>query len=411
MNNLGPSTNSIAAAPTAYEDIVPYYAELCALSELRKKPGFGVPLSSGMGGHLLLYLNGVRVDRSSDYPVLEVMPTGPKAGRHGAAISANSHYRNANWVAIEDRDFIFRGALGPGEALTRDGYERTQASARARGLLDGIAFHEHFFRDKPAGMSVEAFKYEISVATDYGSTFGRNCYRARVPLDAPRMARLVAYLNELNEPYRTGQRIYHWRIFNDNCVHMAHNALAEAGFWAPWPTGQLALLAAFRFPVPKNAMVDLALRANDLPIEDAEALFANTEARRRLIETGSLPTVPGALTSEVAAVAVNEIYDVRKLRLIFYDNPFWGPYRGWFKRILSESRYTDIDANLRHFAERYAAAARNVPEAASWATGERARFRDAYVQHISTKVAQVAEWQARRELGLDEARPPVRSVA
>jgi hypothetical protein len=412
MSNLGPSTSSIAAAPPAYEDIVPYYAELCALSELRKKPGFGVPLSSGMGGHLLLYLNGVRVDRSSGYPVLEVMPKGREAGHHGAAISANSHYRNANWVAIEDRDFIFRGALAPGEALTREGYERTQASARARGLLDGIAFHEHFFRDKPAGMSVEAFKYEISVATDYGSTFGRNCYRARVPLDAARMGRMVAYLNELNEPYRTGRRIYHWRIFNDNCVHMAHNALAAAGVWAPWPTGQLALLAAFRFPVPKNAMVDLALRANDLPIDDAEALFANTEARHRLIETGSLPTGAGALTSEVPAVARNEIYDVRRLRLIFYDNPFWGSYRGWFRRILSEARYTDLDANLRHFAHRYQVAGRDMLRTAGWVSGERAQFRDAYARHIAAEATKVAAWQASLDVGrFDRRASPARSVA
>jgi hypothetical protein len=393
MDKLGLSTKSTAAAPPAYEDIVPYYAELCALSELRKKPGFGVPLSSGMGGHLLLYLNGVRVDRSSGYPVLEVCPPGVEAGRHGAAISANSHYRNANWVAVEDRDFIFRGALAPGEALTREAYARTQAIARARGLLDGIEFHEHFFRDKPPGMSVEEFKYEISVATDYGSQFGRDCYRARVPLDAARMQRVVDFLNALNEPYRAGRRIYRWRLFNDNCVHMAHNALAAAGFWAPWPTGQSAVFAAFRFPVPKNTLVDLALRANDLPIEDAEAVFANAEARRALMESGRLPTGPAALTSVAPAIPANDVYDVRKLRLIFYDNPFWGPYRGWFRRILSEPRYTDLHANLRHFAGRYQAAARRLPRQTG-VDRDRAQFRDRYEHHIAAEAAKIAHWQA-----------------
>jgi len=394
LSKLSSSTDRIAASPFAYEDIVPYYAELCALSELRKKPGFGVPLSSGMGGHLLLYLNGVRVDRSGGYPVLEVVAPGADPGRHGAAISANSHYRNANWVATEDRDFIFRGALAPGEALTRETYERTQASARSRGLLDGIAFHEHFFRDKPPGMTVEEFKYEISVATDYGLTFGRNCFRARLPLDSQRMERVVAYLNELNEPYRAGRRIYRWSIFNDNCVHIAHNSLAAAGFWAPWPTGQLAVLAAFNFPVPKNAMVDLALRANDLPIEDAEALFANRDVRRRLIETGRLPTGPAALTSAAPAIVANDIYEVRKLRLIFYDNPFWGSYRGWFKRILSEPRYTQLAANLRHFTQRYERAVQHLARTAGWAGGERARFHDAYARHIAAEAATLAGWRA-----------------
>jgi hypothetical protein len=411
MDKLGPSTKRSAAAPPAYDDIVPYYAELCALSELRKKPGFGVPLRSGMGGHLLLYLNGVRVNRDSGYPVLEVTPPGPSAGRHGAAVSANSHYRNANWVAVEDRDFVFRGALAPGEALTRDAYARTQASARARGLLDGIEFHQHFFQDKPPGMSIEDVKYEISVATDYGAQFGRDCYRARVPLDAVRMRRVVDFLNALNEPYRAGRRVYRWRLFNDNCVHMAHNALAAAGFWAPWPTGQSAVLAAFRFPVPKNTLVDLARRANDLPIEDAEAMFADSEARRALTDGGYLPTGPAALTSVAPAIATNDVYDVRRLRLIFYDNPFWGPYRGWFRRILSEPRYWDLNANLRHFAQRYQAAARRLPRMAGW-VGERAQFRDRYEQHIAAETAKVAQWQA--DLGaatVDAAALPAWSLA
>ena len=418
MDNLSASTRMIAAAPPAskeraYEDIVPYYAELCALSELRKRPGFGVPLQSGMGGHLLLYLNGVRVNRSSGYPVLEVSPPGPPAGREGAALSANSHYRNANWVAVEDRDFIFQGKLAPGEALTRDTYVQTQEDARARGLLDGIEFHPRFFRDKPPGMSVEAFKYEISVATDYACRFGRDCYRARVPLDAARMRRVVDYLNALNEPYRHGQRIYHWRLFNDNCVHMAHNALAAAGFWPAWPTGQFAPLAAFRFPVPKNAMVDLALRANDLPIADAEALFADTEARRALIETGTLPTGPAGLTSAAPAIAENNIYDVGKLRLIFYDNPFWGRYRRWFRRILSEPRYTDLQANLRYFAQAYRAASHSLRRGAGW-TGERALFRDGYEILIAAETAKVARWQARLD-AMAETRDaivlPTRNVA
>ena len=48
------------AATTALDDpTTPYYAELCALTEIRKKPGDGVPLHSGIGGHAILYLNGV----------------------------------------------------------------------------------------------------------------------------------------------------------------------------------------------------------------------------------------------------------------------------------------------------------------------------------------------------------------
>jgi hypothetical protein len=372
---------------------------------LRKKPGFGVPLRSGRGGHALLYLNGVRVNRGSGYPVLELCPPEAAPGRTGAAVSVNSHYRNANWVAVEDRDFVFRGALAPGEAVTRESYARTQDRARAMGLLDGIDFHPHFFRDKPPGMTAEAFKYEISVATDYAAQFGRHCYRARLPLDAGRMRSIVDFLNAVNAPYRAGTRLYRWRLFNDNCVHVAHNALAAAGFWAPWPTGQFALRAAFRFPVPKNAMVDLARRANDLPLEDAEALFADGETRAALLQTGRLPTGPAALTSLAPAIAANDIYDVRKLRLIFYDNPFWGPYRGWFGRIMSEPRYTDLRANLRHFARRYQAAAQGAARRAAWPP-QRAGLRASYERHILGETAKVGQWLSRLDAAAPEAGAP-----
>jgi hypothetical protein len=380
-----------SAAPS-YEEIFPYYAELCALSELRKKAGFGVPISSGIGGHSLLYLNGVRVRRDgTGYPALELSPAAEARG-HGAAISVNSHYRNANWAAFEGRDFAFHGALPHDTRLTHEAYQATQAEAQARGVLDGIAFHDHFFQGKPAGMSKDAFKYEISVATDYAVCFGRDVYRARVPLNAARMQLVIDYLNALNEPYRQGRRLYHWRLLTNNCAHVAHNALAAAGIWAPWRTGQFFLLAALKFPVPKNEMVDLAVRANDLPLEDPAALFQDEAARETLMAYGTLPIGPGALTSAAPALTANDVYDTQKLRLIFYDNPFWGPYRFRFKRLFSEPRYTNLHVNLRHFATRYHAAPRRV-------AGGRlpAEFLARYERHVAMQSDFLASWLPRWE--------------
>ncbi len=375
-------------AATTYEGFFPYYAELCALSELRKKPGFGVPISSGMGGHSLLYLNGVRLDRAAGYPVLRLCTPDESPAHYGVGISVNSHYRNANWVAVEGRDFLWRGTLAPGAPLTRDAYEHTQLQAKAMGFLDGVEFHPAWFRDKPAGMSERDFMYEISVATDYAVQFGRDVFRARVPLDRARIGAMVDYLNALNAPYREGRKIYHWRLLNDNCCHVAHNALATAGLWAAWPTGQFFVFAAFCFPVPKNEFVDLMLRANDLPIEDAASLYKDVPARQALRQWGTLPTMPGALASTGPAITPNEVYDVERLRLIFYDNPFWGPYRFRFKRIYATPRYTDLQANLAYFAARYA-------QARHTRAGTSSPFQDHYQSHIADMADQVAGQLAR----------------
>jgi len=374
-----------------YRRFYPYYAEICALTELRKKPGIGVPIHSGMGGHCLLYLNGVKRDPTERYPVLKLCDASP-AG-HGAGISVNSHYKNANWVAAEGAEFLWHGALEPGERMTQAAYDRTQRHAKSIDLLDGVAFHEHLFRAKPAEMSDHDYMYEISIGTDYGARFGRDIFRARIPLDHDRMGKIVDYLNALNAPFRTGAKIFRWRVVNNNCVHVVHNALAAAGVWQEWPTGAFVGTAAFNFPVPKNEFVDVMRWTNDLPIADAEAMYKNKFIRQALLAGGRLPTVAGALATAEKAIQPNDLYDVERLRLIFYDNPFWGPYRFHFARIFREKRYFDLTANLLYFSERYATAlARST--ASGPQTSARAQFQWRYGQVIAAEALRVQQMLA-----------------
>ncbi len=401
---LGTDGSTVDTEGDIYGHFYPYYAELCALSEIRKKPGFGVPLRSGMGGHSVLYLNGVGRDREAGYPMLRVCNPDASPARHGVGISVNSHYKNANWIAAEGRDFVWRGALARGEHLTRDVYMRTQQCAKTLGFLDGVEFHHHLFAGKPKGMAIRDYMYELSVASDYALCFGRNVYRARVPLDHRQMTAIVAFLNDLNAPYRDGSRVFQWRVLNNNCSHVAHNALAAAGIWAPWPTGQFFALAAFKFPVPKNEFVDLVLRTNDLPIEDPDTIYRDEIARNLLLRNDMLPTVPGALAIATPVIPDNDIYVTERLRLIFYDNPFWGPYRQRFLRIFSDPRYVDLRANLDHFAQVYKRALarrRGAPEemAAPYATRARSpdhtRFYAAYDRYIAQALAGVTGRLAR----------------
>jgi hypothetical protein len=394
------AAHSAARGNMLYDRFYPYHAELCALSEIRKKPGVGVQFRSAMGGHSLLYLSGVRLDRDVGYPTLRLCDESASPADHGVGISVNSHYRNANWVAAEGRDFVFRGALREDEPLTHQSYERTQNRAKATGVLDGIEFHEHEFRDKPPGMSREDYMYEISVGTDYAVTFGREVYRAKLPLDRRRMAVIVDFLNALNVPYRDGKRDYRWSVFNNNCSHVAHNALAEAGIWATWPIGEFVVTAAFNFPVPKNEFVDLLVQANDLPVADPRALFANAVARRALPDWDALPTAPGGLATVQPAVAENQVYDVERLRLIFYERPLWGKYQRRFGRIFREPRYFSLSANLSHFAAAYAKAKKNLP--GTRGDGEMMRFMTRFEHYLDREISRVTAQLAELSCSVDE---------
>ena len=351
-STLHVDTAPTTAAERIYSSLYSYYVEVCAISELKKKPGSGVDISSGVGGHAVLYLDNVCRDDAAHYPTIKLCAPETPAGKRGVGLSVNAHYKNANWVATAGRDFFFHGGLQPDERLTRAAYERTQLQAKAMGILDGVEFHEAVFEDKPEGMSRRDYMYEISVATDYAIAFGRDRYCARRPVDRDQMAKIVDYLNGINAPYRDGKKAFEWSVLRNNCSHVAHNALAVAGLWDEWETDRFILFAAFDFPVPKNEFVNLMRRTNDFSIDDLDAVYEDGAARRALLESDTLPTAPGALAEAEPARQDNDMYDT-DLSLIFYDQPLLGPYQSRFERIFAEPRYTDLRANLQHFANLY----------------------------------------------------------
>jgi hypothetical protein len=341
-----------------YDALHPYYAELCALSQFKKKPGFGAEVSSGfyqgIGGHAGLYLNGVCRVADVHYPTVKLCDgtRGDRDAETGVGISVNSHYKNAVWIATPGRDFFFHGGLKRNEPLTRAAYRRTQAQAQALGILDGVEFHPEVFDEIPAGMSSRDYMYEVSVATDYAVGFGRDRYCARVPMARQQMARVVSFLNELNAPYEAGKKDFEWDVLRNNCSHVLHNALAAAGVWSPWPSESFVLFAALNFPVPKNEFVNLMRRTNDLPLDDPSALYRDEASRQALMQANWLPMEPGALAEAERVVQDNEVYET-DLRLIFYDDPIIGVYRKRFARIFDEPRYTDLRANLAYFDRLY----------------------------------------------------------
>ena len=356
--------SAIAPPPTTvseeeqYAMVYPYYAEICALSRLGKNPGFGADISSGFGGHAVLYLNRVCRRQDSSYPVLQICDEqGAKPSADGVGLSVNAHYQNAEWVAVEGRNFFFDGDLKPGEPLSRDTYRTVLAKAQSKRIYDDVTFHDEVYDGMPPGFTRQGFQYEVSAATDYAIKFGRNKYCARVPLGRPQMAKIVEYLNALNAPYRSGKEKFDWNLFTHNCSHINHNALAAADLWDEWPTDRFIVVSLLDFPVPKNEFVNTMLRTNDMPIADLEAVFDDRPARRLLLDEGRLPTAPGAIADLDTIAKPNEVYDTES-RIIFYDDPITGTFQRRFNAILTEPRYFRLRDNLGYFAGLYERIAR-----------------------------------------------------
>jgi hypothetical protein len=163
------------------------------------------------------------------------------------------------------------------------------------------------------------------------------------------MQRMIAFLNAQNAPYREGKAIFEWNIFQDNCIHLAHNALAAAGVWPVWPINMPLLFAIFDFPVPKNDFVNLVLRINDPPDLDLLSIYHDPTAARSLAEFDRLPWQPGAVVESRPPQIPNDVYDT-KLGMLFYDDPITGRYQARLDRIFSHPRYYDIEQNLQYFA-------------------------------------------------------------
>lgn len=378
-----------------YARLHPYYAEFCALSEIKKKPSAGAEIRGGIGGHAVFYLHGACRVEGAGYPVLQVCPG--EAPADGVGLSMNQHFRNAKWVATPGRTFFYEGAAPGAAGLTQTAYERTQAEAKRLGIYDGIEFHGAAYAAMPPGWSRRDWQYEVSASTDYAVGMGRGRYCARVAATPAQMERMVAFLNGQNAMHRAGPA-FQWSVFRDNCIHLAHNALAAAGFWDEWPTNQPVLLAMLSFPVPRNEFVNVVRRANAALPADPMTVFRDPAARRALLEFGVLPTAPGALASSHPPQRPNAVYDT-DVGLIFFDDPVVGAYQGWFDRIFATPRFHDMDANEAHFTTAYASAlARRRP--LSW-------WRAAHREGASAEFAAVYE----RFYALVERGAAVRRVA
>jgi len=331
----------------AYEHLFPYYVDLCVTSQYQSKTeGRG-----GSAGHALMYIKGACKDEHAEFPQLRRCRSSAISlddPEHGVGVSVNRWLRNANWLAIPGYDLFYTGNLGPGERLTREHFVATVRQAVDLGVFDGVELHEDWASGDES--SIEDFVATQVIGTDFALQFARTTFCARMPVTAPMIDEIMAFLNDKNREYATGDVDYHWSGVYDNCVHTVRNALAAANVWSPISVRATKFWHLLNMAVPANEVVNLAALGAEGPLDDYREIQG--PLRDALHEFRWLPTRHGALMKVLPIREPNDLFDT-EFRLFALQSPFRQGKRKTAIRLMSDERFVDLHANLEYFRDLY----------------------------------------------------------
>jgi len=375
-----------------YEQLFPYYVELCAVSQLRsdKLPSGGSP------GHAAMYVKGACRDTEAPFPKLRrcARNADPSDPEHGAGISVNRWLRNVNWIAVSGREMFFEGGLAPGEPVTQARLEQVAREAIDSGAFRGVELWP--FPHPKADPSLFDFVSTRSAGTDFALRLGRSALCGRVPVTAEMLDEIIHFLNDLNREYATGAADYQWNGYHDNCVHTVRNALAAASVWDPISVRETRLRQLFHLAVPANEAINLAALGTMGPIDSYPEIFRNDAMRHALLEFGWLPTRHGSLLISLPVRENNELFDPRA-RILVFQGPSTMRTTRKLLHMLDDPRYTDLDANLAYFEQVYrgilSSKEESDPFAALWGDRYR-RMRRRYVALVESELAEVEQMRA-----------------
>lgn len=332
-----------------YEELFPRYVELCALSQpSRMDKNRGNPF-----GHALMYLKGACKDENAPFPLLRQCrheATTLDDPEHGAGVSVGRWFRNVNWVAVPGYQLFFEGNLKSGQTLSPTHFDATVQDAIDRGVFAGVELQPEWTRRE--GPSLTDFVANGSIGTDFALRYSRNVFCARTPVTEPVMNEIIAFLNDKNREYATGEANYNWSLFANNCVHTIRNALAAANMWTPLTVLDVKWRHLFNLAVPANEFVNMAQLVTEGPFADVGDIQAEGPLRDALHDFHWLPTSHGALLKTMPVHQPNVVFDPR-FRLFTVQSPFSMGKTLNAVRLLSDTRFVELKANLLYYRDKY----------------------------------------------------------
>lgn len=368
--------------PEVYDQLFPYYVQVCTMTQyvgvqrdedgkvIRRKEG-------GWGGHATMFISGACLDDATDYPRLTLCERGESVARKdsGVGVSVNQVFRNVNWMAFPRRDFFLHGDVSPTEVLDESRFEEAVQHAARSQLFDNIQMRAESSDHRPDGVSEPEELIRESIGTDFALTFARTAFCSRVPVPKEVLRAIIGKLNELNEQYALTGTPYEWDLYQDNCSHAVHNALAASGLWDAKLTrlgsiDQFIRDDGWHLSFPFNTVVRLAEAGNQRPIDHVVDAFRNQDVRRTFERFGWISTGHGALveTHAIRPANQNRLFvegDMPFAGSLPFDLPATIPEllsgritstlnkEKEFRRFFSQREYRDILRNLETYRVRY----------------------------------------------------------
>jgi len=372
-----------------YDQLFPYYVELCATSQFRSK----LKGEGGVAGHAVMYIKGACKDEEASFPQLRrcrVAATDLHDPEHGAGVSVGRWFQNVNWVAIPGYDLFYQGNLKFGEPLTQARFETAVRNAVSKGIYKGVRLHAS--PSVGADPNLEEFISKEGIGTDLALQFARSVFCARLPITAPMLDEIISFLNDKNREYFEGEADYNWDVWADNCAHTLRNALAAANIWSPLSVRAVKFRQIFNLAVPANQFVNLAELGTQGNIGDYREIQRDGPERDALHEFHWLPTRHGALLKTLPVHEPNDLYDAT-FRLFTLQSPFGMGRTQRAVDLLSDGRFVRLDANLRYFHEKYDAILAGHDERRDMLASVRGtpyrRVERLYYEYIKTQRAEV----------------------
>jgi len=316
----------------------------------------------------------------------------------------NRWFRSVNWVAFPGRGLFFDGDLEPGQTVTEASRQAVIRHAIDAGFYRGVELWP--YPGETPESTLEDFVRRLSAGTDFALLMARSALCGRVPVEPEMMDEIIHFLNDLNREYATGAADYRWNGLNDNCVHTLRNALAAASVWEPISVGLAKFLAVFNLAVPANEALNLAKLGTSGPLDSYPSIFGDDPMRDAMLEFGWLPTRHGSLLVSLPVHGDNELFDPQP-RLLVLQGPVTRSTTRRLLAMLEDPRYTELDANLRHFHELYGQilSRRDQPEPLEALRGDRyRRVRRRYFSVIEAGLRDVERMQQE----LAPSQPPDR---